>query len=74
MRAWRTQHEPQILRELFDLLSIPNVATDKADIRRNAEALVAMFEQRHFTGGVVPTAGVAAGADGAARAERLAHR
>jgi acetylornithine deacetylase/succinyl-diaminopimelate desuccinylase-like protein len=57
VRAWRTQHEPQILRELFDLLSIPNVATDKADIRRNADALVAMFERRHFTGGVVPTAG-----------------
>jgi hypothetical protein len=32
VRAWRAQHEPQILRELFDLVAIPNVAADKADI------------------------------------------
>lgn len=57
VHAWRTQHEPQILHELFDLLAIPNVATDKADIQRNADALVKMFERRQFTGGVVPTAG-----------------
>jgi acetylornithine deacetylase/succinyl-diaminopimelate desuccinylase-like protein len=57
VRAWRTQHEPQILRELVDLLAIPNVATNQADIQRNAEALVRMFEQRRFSGGVAPTAG-----------------
>ncbi len=57
VRAWRTQHEPQILHELFDLLAIPNVATDTANIQRNAVALVAMFERRHFAGGLVSTAG-----------------
>ena len=57
VRAWRTQHETQILHELFDLLAIPNVATDAADIRRNADALVTMFERRHFTGDVVATKG-----------------
>ena len=57
VRAWRTQHETQILHELFDLLAIPNVATDAADIRRNADALVTMFERRHFTGDMVATKG-----------------
>ena len=32
VRAWRAQHEPQILRELFDLIAIPNVASDQAGI------------------------------------------
>jgi acetylornithine deacetylase/succinyl-diaminopimelate desuccinylase-like protein len=57
VRAWRTQHEPQILRELFDLLAIPNVAANKADVQHNAEALVRMFEHRRFSGSVAPTAG-----------------
>ena len=48
VHAWRTQHEAPILRELFDLLSIPNVATNQRDIRRNADALTTMFERRHF--------------------------
>ena len=29
VRAWRVDHEKQILLELFDLLSIPNVAANK---------------------------------------------
>jgi hypothetical protein len=48
VRAWRAQHEPQILRELFDLVSIPNVASDKDGIARNAQALTRMFEKRRF--------------------------
>ena len=43
------------IAELVQLLSIPNVATDQADIQRNAERLVAMFEQRGFTAGLVKT-------------------
>ena len=57
VRAWRTQHEKDILRELYDLVSIPNVATDAANIRRNAEALTRMFEKRRFAPEIVPTAG-----------------
>ena len=45
--AWRTAHETQILKEFTDLLAIPNVASDKNNIRRNADALVAMLEKRH---------------------------
>ncbi|HLB92650.1 MAG TPA: hypothetical protein VJK27_09940, partial [Terriglobales bacterium] len=46
-REWRVAHEEQILREFTGLLSIPNVAEDKANIRRNADTLVGMLEQRH---------------------------
>ena len=45
--AWRTAHEQQILQEFTDLLSIPNVASDKPNIQRNADALVAMLRKRH---------------------------
>ena len=45
--AWRTAHEQQILQEFTDLLRIPNVASDQANIRRNADALVAMLRKRH---------------------------
>jgi acetylornithine deacetylase/succinyl-diaminopimelate desuccinylase-like protein len=57
VRAWRAQHEPQILRELFDLVAIPNVASDKAGIARNAEALTRMFEKRRFLPETISTSG-----------------
>jgi acetylornithine deacetylase/succinyl-diaminopimelate desuccinylase-like protein len=57
VRGWRTQHEKQILRELYDLLSIPNVATDTVNIKRNAEALTRMFERRRFAPEILTTAG-----------------
>jgi acetylornithine deacetylase/succinyl-diaminopimelate desuccinylase-like protein len=57
VRTWRAQHEPQILRELFDLVAIPNIAADKADIARNAQALTRMFEKRRFLPETIPTGG-----------------
>ena len=57
VREWRTQHERDILRELFDLLSIPNVAADQANIKRNADALTRMFERRRFAPEMLPTNG-----------------
>jgi acetylornithine deacetylase/succinyl-diaminopimelate desuccinylase-like protein len=57
VRAWRAQHEPQILRELFDLVAIPNVATDTGGIARNAEALTRSFERRRFLPEIVQTPG-----------------
>ncbi|MFZ0704942.1 MAG: M20/M25/M40 family metallo-hydrolase [Candidatus Korobacteraceae bacterium] len=44
---YRTAHEQQILQEFTSLLAIPNVASDKANIRRNAETLVQALEKRH---------------------------
>src|ERR1051326_9456906 len=54
-RAWRVDHEKPILRELFDFLAIPNVATNQNDIRRNAEALTRMFERRRFAPEILST-------------------
>src|SRR5215212_5565689 len=57
VRAWRAQHEPQIVHELFDLVAIPNVASDKDGIARNAQALMRMFEKRRFLPETIATAG-----------------
>lgn len=46
--VWRAQHERQIVDELLQLVAIPNVAGDAAGIRRNAEALEALFIKRGF--------------------------
>jgi acetylornithine deacetylase/succinyl-diaminopimelate desuccinylase-like protein len=46
VREWRTRNEPAILRELSSFLAIPNLATDSASIRRNADTLVAMLARR----------------------------
>jgi acetylornithine deacetylase/succinyl-diaminopimelate desuccinylase-like protein len=45
-RQWREAHERAIIDEYFQLLSIPNIATDQANIRRNAELIVAMLTRR----------------------------
>ena len=49
MRAWRAAHERQVLAELIQLVSMPNIASNKADIAKNADALTAMFEKRRFS-------------------------
>jgi acetylornithine deacetylase/succinyl-diaminopimelate desuccinylase-like protein len=45
-RNWRQAHEPAILTEYLSLLSIPNLASDGPNIRKNAAAIVAMMEKR----------------------------
>ena len=49
VRAYRVAHEPLIIDELVGLLSIPNIAADEPNIRRNADRLRTMFERRGFT-------------------------
>lgn len=46
IRAYRQSHDHIILREFFDFLSIPNVASDKENIRKNAQHLMMMMEKR----------------------------
>ncbi|MEJ7812181.1 MAG: M20/M25/M40 family metallo-hydrolase [Gemmatimonadaceae bacterium] len=46
VRAYRVAHEGAIVRELAALLAIPNIARDSANIRRNADTLVAMLRGR----------------------------
>lgn len=45
-RAWRTDHGPAIIREFAELLSIPNVASDREGITRNATAIIDAFSER----------------------------
>ena len=48
-RAHVQAHEADILREFAALLSLPNVASDSPNIRRNAEHIRAMLERRGLT-------------------------
>jgi acetylornithine deacetylase/succinyl-diaminopimelate desuccinylase-like protein len=47
-RQWRIQHQSEILQGFSALLSIPNVAADPANLRRNADTLISLLRQRHF--------------------------
>lgn len=46
VRAWREQHEAEIVKELADLVAIPDVARDHANIVRNAEVIRGMLVRR----------------------------
>jgi acetylornithine deacetylase/succinyl-diaminopimelate desuccinylase-like protein len=48
-RAWRTQHEREILQEFSDLLAIPNLASDAPNIQRNAASIRVLLEKRGLT-------------------------
>jgi acetylornithine deacetylase/succinyl-diaminopimelate desuccinylase-like protein len=45
-RTWREAHELPILHEFMDLLAIPNIARDDANIQKNADAIVKLLERR----------------------------
>ena len=45
-RAWRQTHEQAILGEFIDLLSLPNVAADRDNIRKNANVIQQMLQKR----------------------------
>ena len=45
-RDWVAANRAPLLREYLELLTIPNVASDRADIRRNADHIVAMMARR----------------------------
>lgn len=47
-RDWRSAHEQQIIDGFVELLRIPNVASDTANIRRNAEYLLGLLAPRGF--------------------------
>jgi acetylornithine deacetylase/succinyl-diaminopimelate desuccinylase-like protein len=51
------EHRAEIVLELRDFLTIPNVALDSDNIRRNATALVAMMERRGITTRILETGG-----------------
>lgn len=49
VRSYRAANERKILNEFINLLSIPNVASDRLNIGRNAGALVQMLKARGLT-------------------------
>jgi acetylornithine deacetylase/succinyl-diaminopimelate desuccinylase-like protein len=56
-RAFVREHEADILREFAELLSLPNVASDTANIRRNAEHIQRMLTRRGLRAEVLDGAG-----------------
>jgi acetylornithine deacetylase/succinyl-diaminopimelate desuccinylase-like protein len=50
-------HQPQIMAEFIQLLSIPNVGTDRPNIRRNAEFIRAMLQRHGMNAELLETAG-----------------
>ena len=50
-------HQQQIVRELVELLSIPNVAADRDNVRRNANLLGDLLRKRGFTAEILETEG-----------------
>jgi len=57
VRSWITANEQPVMRELQELLAIPNVASDRGSIRKNAEHLRTLFTKRGFSVELLETAG-----------------
>ncbi|HEX4568359.1 MAG TPA: M20/M25/M40 family metallo-hydrolase [Vicinamibacterales bacterium] len=55
--GWANAHRQAVLDELTALLSIPNVASDKPSIRRNAEHIRDMFAKRGIAAEILETTG-----------------
>jgi hypothetical protein len=72
VRAWRAQHETQILRELFDLVAIPNAA-DKSRHRAQRTSTDADVRAAPLSPGHDRNVGLAGGARRTARAECHPH-
>ena len=45
-RDWRAAHGPAIVRDFADLLRLENVSSDRAGVRRNAQAIAERFTAR----------------------------
>ena len=46
VRDFRKANEHRLLREFLNLLSVPNIASDNANIRKNAQLIIEMMKQR----------------------------
>jgi acetylornithine deacetylase/succinyl-diaminopimelate desuccinylase-like protein len=55
--AYVARHERSIVGELRELVALPNVASNAADIRQNADRLVAMLEKRGVEARILATPG-----------------
>jgi acetylornithine deacetylase/succinyl-diaminopimelate desuccinylase-like protein len=57
VREYRMDNEDRIIRELSEFLSIPNMASDTANIQKNAAQLVVMLEARGIETHLLPISG-----------------
>jgi acetylornithine deacetylase/succinyl-diaminopimelate desuccinylase-like protein len=57
VRTWVAANQTAVVAELMELLKIPNVAADVANIRRNAEHLKGMLAKRGFDAELLETDG-----------------
>ena len=56
-RQWREQHERSIVDEFIRLLAIPDIARDRENIQRNAEAIAGALEKRGVAAKLVSVPG-----------------
>jgi acetylornithine deacetylase/succinyl-diaminopimelate desuccinylase-like protein len=56
-RVWRQAHEHAIVQEFVELVRIPNLAADPANLRKNAAAVQQMLEKRGVRTRLLETAG-----------------
>jgi acetylornithine deacetylase/succinyl-diaminopimelate desuccinylase-like protein len=57
VEAWTAANQRAIMGEFLDLLALPNVAADRANIERNAVFLKSMLERRGFKAELLATDG-----------------
>jgi acetylornithine deacetylase/succinyl-diaminopimelate desuccinylase-like protein len=57
VRAYQQANDIHILRELADLVAIPNLASDSVNIRRNARHIAQMLERRGASARLLETPG-----------------
>ena len=57
VEQWVRAHQRQVVAEFDGLLTLPNVGTDRPNIRRNAEALAALFKRHGLNAELLQTAG-----------------
>jgi acetylornithine deacetylase/succinyl-diaminopimelate desuccinylase-like protein len=57
VETWVASHQRQIMGEFNELLRIPNVGTDQANIRRNAEFIRGLLERHGMQAELLETAG-----------------
>ncbi len=56
--SWRRQHELRLLREFVEFLSMPNVADNLDDVRRNADWILSEFRKRDIPARLLTLPGV----------------
>ena len=57
VRAYQQAHDVNVLRELVQLLAIPNRASDSVNIRRNARLIMEMLQRRGASARLLETPG-----------------